>query len=86
MEKRPSEILLRRIDPSLNMARFYVLSIQPNLFGGSSVVREWGRIGTRGQFKVELADDRALAEQRAAKIERSKRRRGYCDTGTPPAP
>lgn len=61
------------------MARFYVLSIQPTLFGGSSVVREWGRIGTRGQCKVELLDDRQQAEQIKNSIEQSKRRRGYSD-------
>ena len=79
MTGEPQDIYLRRIDPSRNMARFYVLSIQPTLFGGSSVVREWGRIGTRGQSKVELLDDSQQAEQIKISIERSKRRRGYSD-------
>ena len=38
---------LRRIDPAQNMRRFYSLSIQPTLFGGASLIRDWGRIGTR---------------------------------------
>ena len=79
MTGTPQDIYLRRIDPSRNMARFYVLSIQPTLFGGSSVVREWGRIGTKGQCKVELLDDTQQAEQIKNSIERSKRRRGYSD-------
>ena len=41
-------ILLERIDPSQNMARYYVLSIEPTLFGDSALVREWGRIGVTG--------------------------------------
>ena len=75
--EQAQDIYLRRIDPSRNMARYYVLSIQPTLFGGSSVVREWGRIGTRGQCKVELHDDLQQAEQVKTSIERSKLRRGY---------
>lgn len=62
-------ILLYRIDPSRNMARFYRLSIQPTLFGGSSLVRNWGRIGTDGRLKVELFDtprQAAAAREHAA--------------------
>lgn len=76
----PSEIHLRRIDPSQNMARFYVLSVQPNLFGGSSVVREWGRIGRRGQSKIELVENVETAEELKARLARAKLRRGYRPT------
>lgn len=41
-------VTLRRVDPSRNMARFYRLDVQPDLFGGCSFVREWGRIGRGG--------------------------------------
>ena len=44
----PTDVQMRRIDPARNMRRFYRLSIQPDLFGGASLVREWGRIGARG--------------------------------------
>jgi predicted DNA-binding WGR domain protein len=33
---------LRRVDPAQNMRRFYSLSIQPTLFGGASLIRDWG--------------------------------------------
>lgn len=82
MTEAPDDICMRRIDPSRNMARFYVLSIQPTLFGGSSVVREWGRIGTRGRCKLELFDDAEQAERIRTRIERSKRARGYVGVGT----
>ncbi|OYZ92578.1 MAG: molybdenum metabolism regulator, partial [Xanthobacter sp. 17-67-6] len=35
----PGSLHLRRIDPARNMRRFYTLSLQPTLFGGTSVVR-----------------------------------------------
>lgn len=49
MEVFPTTVDLKRIDPSLNMRRFYRMSVQPDLFGGACLVREWGRIGFRGQ-------------------------------------
>jgi len=62
------------------MRRFYALSIQPTLFGGASVVRNWGRIGARGQCKVETFDIPHQADtelERIERIERMKRRKGY---------
>ncbi|WP_026031296.1 WGR domain-containing protein, partial [Sinorhizobium meliloti] len=44
----------QRIDTTKNMARFYAMSIEPDLFGGSALVRRWGRIGTRGQERIDL--------------------------------
>jgi len=70
-------LYLRRVDPAQNMRRFYLLSIQPTLFGGASVIRNWGRIGTGGQSMIETFDESGEAEQALARLERSKRRRGY---------
>jgi predicted DNA-binding WGR domain protein len=39
---------LRRIDPARNMSRFYRLDIEPDVFGGVLLVKEWGRIGAHG--------------------------------------
>jgi len=45
---------LRRLDPVRNMFRFYVLAIEPDLFGGFRLLRQWGRIGWRGaRSKIE---------------------------------
>lgn len=78
MPKHETEPLhLRRIDPTRNMARFYVLSIQPTLFGGASLVRNWGRIGTNGQAMMETFDDSADTDEAFAQLERRKRKRGY---------
>ena len=70
---------LRRVDPAQNMRRFYSLSIQPTLFGGASLIRDWGRIGTRGQTMIETFDTADDADLAFDRLERSKRRRGYCD-------
>ena len=68
---------LERIDTSCNMARFYALSRQPTLFGDMAVVREWGRIGTRGRYKIEFCNSSEEAMARLAGLEKAKRRRGY---------
>jgi predicted DNA-binding WGR domain protein len=38
----PTDVQMRRIDPARNMRRFYRLSVQRDLFGRASLVREWG--------------------------------------------
>ncbi|WP_292422039.1 WGR domain-containing protein [Mesorhizobium sp.] len=70
-------ICLRRVDPARNMARFYSLALQPTLFGGTSLVRAWGRIGTRGREKIETFDGDAQADLAFVRLERTKRNRGY---------
>jgi predicted DNA-binding WGR domain protein len=70
---------LRRIDPSRNMRRFYTLAIQPTLFGGASVIRSWGRIGTNGRSKMETFDSEDDAATASIRLDRVKRRRGYRD-------
>ncbi|RUU25050.1 WGR domain-containing protein [Mesorhizobium sp. M6A.T.Ce.TU.016.01.1.1] len=68
---------LHRIDPAQNMRRFYSLAVQPTLFGGASVVRNWGRIGTNGQSMMETFDQTGEAMIAMARLQRTKRRRGY---------
>jgi predicted DNA-binding WGR domain protein len=70
-------LLLYRIDRDRNMARFYVLTIEPTLFGGTSLVRSWGRIGTRGQHKIQIFPDIESSTASFEKIARRKQRRGY---------
>ena len=47
-------VILHRIDPAQNMARFYALDVQPDLFGGILLVKAWGRIGGHGRVVHEL--------------------------------
>ncbi len=70
-------LVLERRDASRNMARFYVLAIEPTLFGDTALVREWGRVGSSGRRRLELhADPDAAAESLEVWLAR-KRRRGY---------
>ncbi|WP_420408036.1 WGR domain-containing protein [Hoeflea sp.] len=75
--REPEPVHLRRIDPAQNMRRFYSLSVQPTLFGGASLIRDWGRIGTRGQTMMETFETAADAARALRRLERTKRRRGY---------
>jgi predicted DNA-binding WGR domain protein len=68
---------LRRIDPTRNMHRFYRLDVQPDLFGGVLLVKEWGRIGAYGRMVAEPYDSEALAAVALQRHAERKRRRGY---------
>lgn len=76
--QRPLPLVLRHIDASRNMARFYMLSIEPNLLGTVSLVRQWGRIGSMGQCKIELFDRYEEAIAAFEHLGIAKRRKGYC--------
>lgn len=77
MISEPDSVLLDRRDPDRNMARFYRLDIVPDLFGGVVLVRNWGRIGHRGQERQHWFADRREALQEQATWTRRKLRRGY---------
>lgn len=79
--EKTGPVHLRRIDPSRNMRRFYMLTIQRTLFGGASVIRNWGRIGTNGQSMMETFDSDDAATNAFSRLERTKRRKGYRDSG-----
>ena len=69
--------LLYRVDPDLNMARFYRVEVLPDLFGDITVERHWGRIGGRGQSQSASYQSTFLAEAAASELVRAKERRGY---------
>jgi predicted DNA-binding WGR domain protein len=70
-------LVLERRDSNCNMARFYVLAIEPTLFGDSALVREWGRIGSLGRRRLDLyANAKTAAEALEIWLMR-KGRRGY---------
>jgi len=61
------------------MRRFYRLRVQPDLFGRASLVREWGRIGFRGQMMLETHPDEGKAITALMKLAAVKKRRGYVE-------
>jgi predicted DNA-binding WGR domain protein len=72
-------LMLHRIGPEQGIRRFYSLMIERNLFGTVRLVRNWGRIGTKGQELVEIHEDEVAAGQALETLAQVKRRRGYQD-------
>lgn len=70
-------VVLHRIDPVKNMARYYVLSVELTLFGSSALVREWGRIGSQGQRRSEFFEQSTGASVALDTWLQRKCRRGY---------
>jgi len=76
-DRRLQMLVLERRDASCNMARFYVLSIEPTLFGDMALVREWGRIGSSGRRRLDLHSDKMSAGEALDLWLARKTRRGY---------
>ena len=70
-------IYMTRIDPAQNMARFYVMCVQPTLFGDWSLMKEWGRIGGAGQQRIRAFAKRCDADAALAQELKRRVRRGY---------
>lgn len=70
-------VILRRVDPDRNMARFYRMQMQPTLFGGVTLIREWGRIGQAGTCRHDQHDTAEAARRALDTLMAAKRRRGY---------
>ena len=68
---------LVKIVPAQRQARFYRLAIWPDLFGGFSLAREYGRIGQSGRLCLTPFPESETARQAFASILRRKQRRGY---------
>jgi predicted DNA-binding WGR domain protein len=73
----PSFIKLRRIDAIKNMRQFYLLTVQRDLFGGATLVREWGRIGSKGKLKISHHVDEGQAVDVLAEVAQQKFKRGF---------
>jgi predicted DNA-binding WGR domain protein len=71
------QVMLERLDPVRNVYGYYVVSLEPSLFGDTALVRQWGRIGSAGRQRLELyADPTEAAEELEAWLRR-KVQRGY---------
>ena len=46
-------IAMRRVDPGTNVSRFYVLTLERDLFDNVVVTRQWGSAGTAGRAITE---------------------------------
>jgi predicted DNA-binding WGR domain protein len=70
-------LVLDRLDPDCNMARYYILAIEPSLFGVVTLTREWGRIGQQGQRRIAIYDSYGHAAEQLKVWLQRKSRRGY---------
>ena len=73
-------LVLDRCDPTCNMARYYVLSIEISPFGDASLICECGRIGQLGQLgqkRVELYETQSKVVEALETWLQRKCRRGY---------
>lgn len=70
-------VILERIDPTKNVERYYVLSVEVTLFARNTLVRRWGRIGSTGRQRLEVLDNRDSARLALETWLARKRRRGY---------
>jgi len=71
------QLYIERIDAKKNMARYYAMSIEPNLFGEACLIRRWGRIGASGQMLIHHFEREEEAAGLFLELLRQKRRRGY---------
>jgi predicted DNA-binding WGR domain protein len=81
-------IVLERVDPVQNIARYYVLSIEPTLFAKHTLIRRWGRIGCLGRERLQFFGGEAASRAQVT-LEMwltRKRTRGYTPRREPAHP
>jgi predicted DNA-binding WGR domain protein len=71
------QVIHERIDPTRNVARYYVLSIEATLFARNTLVRRWGQIGSTGRQRLEFFDGRDSGGLALETWLVRKRKRGY---------
>ena len=77
MIERQLELYVEHNDPNRTMARFYAMHISYSLFGEPCLFRQWGRIGTSGQDKLEHFEHEADAIRTFLDVVKKKQARGY---------
>lgn len=68
---------LIKIDTEKNQRRFYSLHLAPTLFGGWSLIREWGRLGSGGTLRLDPFTTEQDAQQALDKLKEQKLKKGY---------
>lgn len=70
-------ILLHRINPARNEARFYLLATGPTLLDEHAVIRSWGRIGGHQRWLISPCASHAEADRLASRLLKQKLKHGY---------
>jgi predicted DNA-binding WGR domain protein len=71
--------MLRRVDPSHNMPRYWSARVQLSLLEEVLLVQSWGRICSHGQERSYQFATQQAALSAFTKITAVKRRRGYTE-------
>jgi predicted DNA-binding WGR domain protein len=81
-------IVLERVHPARNIARYYILSIEPTLFAKHTLIRRWGRIGSLGRERLQFfgGEDASQAQVTLETWLARKRKRGYAPRSEPARP
>jgi predicted DNA-binding WGR domain protein len=81
-------IVLERIEAVRNVARYYLLSIEPTLFAKRTLIRRWGRIGSACRERLQFfgGEDAARAQMALETWLARKRKRGYAPRSGPTRP
>lgn len=72
-----SLILLHRIDPERNEARFYLIQAGASVVDQHAVLRIWGRIGGAQHAMATPCSSAEEAEQLAQRLVTRRLKRGY---------
>ena len=82
------QLVLERVDLARNIARYYVLSIEPTLFAKHTLIRRWGRIGCLGRERLQFSrnEDARRAQVTLETWLTRKRNRGYTPRSEPARP
>lgn len=73
------EFHFRKVQALCNMRRFYTVSLQPTLFGEWSLIRRWGRVGTRGRSLLNTYESEVRARIALDQAVGKRRKRGYVE-------
>ncbi|WP_099913652.1 WGR domain-containing protein [Puniceibacterium antarcticum] len=77
IEMFPTVLRLRRTDPEGAVRRFYLVTVQPDLFGGAALVVESGQLGCPGSTTTRFFPDEGQAVDALAEVVKRKVRLGY---------
>lgn len=70
-------VYLEKHDAEKNQHRFYRLSVQPNLFGTYSLIKEYGRVGRNLHTRIAFHDRLEEAQIAFTRTKQAKLQRGY---------
>ena len=70
-------ITLHYIRPETNARRYYTVDVVTDLFGVATLVKSWGRIGTRGQQMLHSYETGDKAWNAMESLVRRKLKKGY---------